>query len=428
MHRHPSPRNRTFKRCGFTLISVVVLMLAAVAGPSGPAAADDPQRGYEAAQAELSRLGHESEILVDRFNTNAEKLTRLERQLVTARGRLDGLRREVAAQRIQVRRQAVIAYKFGSDQSVSLLMSLKDPGEFPAASKYLGHMQAGARVALDGYKAAQDDLDAEVATVQSAEREQKRTVDALRSQRSRIESGISRQEALASRYKTEIDAQRAREQAAAEARLRAAEAAARARPVAAQARPAPANTPPRGGSPGGGGGAGARRPAPRGRPPGGPPAAQPPARRRQPVRECGRGQEWRCSASLGRRLRGDLHGPGAARQAVPVGCCRPRRLRLLGAHVVRVAGRGQVPAPLVVCPDQFRAERLDGRHPARRPPVAPGPHCPLHRGRHGHPRFPDRPAREVRLCRRLFPRRPALIRAGPPHTTDRSRGGPAPGR
>ncbi len=242
MHRHPSPRNRTFKRCGFTLISVVVLMLAAVAGPSGPAAADDPQRGYEAAQAELSRLGHESEILVDRFNTNAEKLTRLERQLVTARGRLDGLRREVAAQRIQVRRQAVIAYKFGSDQSVSLLMSLKDPGEFPAASKYLGHMQAGARVALDGYKAAQDDLDAEVATVQSAEREQKRTVDALRSQRSRIESGISRQEALASRYKTEIDAQRAREQAAAEARLRAAEAAARARPVAAQARPAPANS------------------------------------------------------------------------------------------------------------------------------------------------------------------------------------------
>ena len=198
-------------------LSGIFLAVAAIAAPRPVEAS--PQQGFAAAKAEMERLQGQSDLLVDAYNANQEKLARLGRRVDAGNARLAELRAQVAAAKAKLNRQAVVAYKYGADGGVSMLMSLRRPNEFPAAAKYLEQLQSGTRQAMDGVKAAREDLDVEVRALDAARADQRKVVSSIKADQRRIEAGIARQEAIATRYAQEIAAERARVEAAMRARL-----------------------------------------------------------------------------------------------------------------------------------------------------------------------------------------------------------------
>lgn len=210
MDRRPRPRMAAS-------LSGIFLVIAVIAVPRPVAAS--PQQGFAAAKAEMERLQRQSDLLIDAYNVNQGKLVRLGRRVDVGNTRLAELHAQLAAARAKLNRQAVVAYKYGADGGVSMLMSLRRPNEFPAAAKYLEQLQSGTRQAMDTVKAAREDLDVEVRALDAARANQREVVSSIKADQHGIEAGIARQDALAARYAQEIAVERAREETAMRARL-----------------------------------------------------------------------------------------------------------------------------------------------------------------------------------------------------------------
>ena len=295
MHRRRGTRALLSVCCSLVALGVLV---------ASPVDAQSAQAGYEAAKAELDRLASQSDLLVDEYNAGAERLTKLERDLSAGRAKVGELRGRVDVQRARLRKQAVTAYKYGSDGGMTMLLSLRSPNGFTAASKYLGHVQSETRRSLDGLKSAKDDLDAETERIAADRNEERQVVASLRDRKGRIEESVARQEAIAARYKGQIEEERRREEAAARARAEAAAGAAAA-PTATTASTSARRSP-------GAGAAAAAPPRRPGRRPTSPPrAAAPPAPGAGPPSSGGAAAVAEARRHLGKPYRWGAAGPDA---------------------------------------------------------------------------------------------------------------------
>lgn len=200
---------------------VTALGLITAALVVAPSAHADTESDYEAAKAKLEALRHESDLLVDAYNGQAERLDDLNRRVAAAQERVGQLQGQVDEYGRAVQQQAVAVYKYGANHAavqIASLLDVKNADEYPRARKYLSELQGDTNVALDKYTAAKTDADEEKANLDSAKGEQQKVVADLKTKQSKIESSIAGQESITTQFKERLAAERA----AAEARARAA--------------------------------------------------------------------------------------------------------------------------------------------------------------------------------------------------------------
>jgi cell wall-associated NlpC family hydrolase len=272
------PSRRTVRARTLAALVAFVTVVSLTVGAS-PAAADTRSQ-YEAAKAQLERLSQQSDLLIDAWNGQNERVEQVTKQVAELERKVAALKVQVDDTRTTLNSQAVSVYKYGSTQTAAgmvAIFSVRSVDEVPRAGKYLDQVQGDTRRALEQFSASQADAEEENAQLARAKAEQEKLLRDLAAKKNRIEASIAQQEQITARFKAQLDAERAR--AAAEARARAeraqAEAAARSRVQAQAQSPAPgraaAPAPARGGAPapaaapapaGGGGSGRAAAPAP----------------------------------------------------------------------------------------------------------------------------------------------------------------------
>ena len=246
MTHHSTTTKMTRQGGSRRMTAVVAAFVTAVSLTVGavPAAADI-RSDYEAAKAQLARLSEQSDLLVDAYNGQTERVEQVTKQVAELERKVAALQQQVAATRTTLNSQAVTVYKYGSTQTAAgmvAMFSVRSVDEMPRAGKYLGEVQGDTRRALEQFTASQTDAEEENAQLARAKAEQEKLLRDLAAKKVRIESSIAQQEQITARFKAQLEAEQAR--AAAEARARAeraqAEAAARSRVQAQTQAQAPA--------------------------------------------------------------------------------------------------------------------------------------------------------------------------------------------
>lgn len=239
-----------------TLLGLVVSVLAW----APQSAVADTTSDYEAAKAQLDKLSEQSDQLVDQYNESQTRLTGLKKDVAAAETRLAEKQKQFDDQSARFRKQAAAVYKYGANtsaESVLAVFTMQDAAQVPTATRYLSQVQNETRDAMASYGAARDDLEAERNALRAKQDEQQKLVGGLDQKRKEIEASVNQQHDITSRYKSQLDSERA---AAAEQARQAAERAQREAASQPSGRGV-GGTPPRarggsGASSGGGGGGG----------------------------------------------------------------------------------------------------------------------------------------------------------------------------
>lgn len=202
-----------------TLLGLVVSVLAW----APQSAVADTASDYEAAKAQLDKLSEQSDQLVDQYNESQTRLTGLKKDVAAAEARLAEKQKQFDEQSARFRKQAAAVYKYGANTSAESMLAvftMQDAAQVPTATRYLSQVQNETRDAMASFGAARDDLETERNALRAKQAEQQELVGGLDQKRREIESSVNQQQEITSRYKGQLDAERA---AAAEQARQAAE-------------------------------------------------------------------------------------------------------------------------------------------------------------------------------------------------------------
>jgi cell wall-associated NlpC family hydrolase len=193
---------------------------ASLLAVSAPAAADT-RSDYAAAKARLAQLRQQSDLLVDAYNGQNERVQVVTKQVEELERKVAELKAQVEATRGTLNRQAVSVYKYGSTQAAAgmvAVFSIRSVDEAPRAEKYLGEMQGETKRALEQFSASQADAEVQNALLVQVKAQQEALLRDIASKKGQIERSISQQAAITSRFKARLEAEEAQAQAAARAR------------------------------------------------------------------------------------------------------------------------------------------------------------------------------------------------------------------
>lgn len=208
-------------RCRLRAFVHALLVIAVLGSAMALPARGDTQGDYEKAKRELARLSAESELLVDEYNGEAVKQDELATAIREQTIRTDKLKSDVADKKVRVREQAAHIYKYGATQAVAGLRVLSLLAGREGLSKlagYLASVHDRTRAVLTSYEAAKTDLESDLARLQQAVKDHQRVMARLESRQRDIEASVIHQEAITTRFRDQLNAERQGESEAARRR------------------------------------------------------------------------------------------------------------------------------------------------------------------------------------------------------------------
>ncbi len=212
-------------------LAAMIAVLVLVAWPISAAAADDPVKAREAAQARANAAAA-------RFAQAESSLARVERELTALQAKTAATQSRVTGLEGQVKEVAINSYMRGNLGGTFVFD--KDLGATSRRNAMARFVTLGDTDAIDEYRSARDDLDVGSAAVRKQIEERKSAATQLRKQKTAAYDELARMAAAEKAYRAKLEAERqAAAKRAAEALAAASRAAVAARPTATT-RPAPA--------------------------------------------------------------------------------------------------------------------------------------------------------------------------------------------
>jgi cell wall-associated NlpC family hydrolase len=253
------------RRTPATLVAAALLLsgLAIGAGPASGDELDDARAQAQHIAARVDELNQQIEILAESYNAAQDQLAGVQARIAAAQAEVAAAQAEVDARQADVRDYAVTAYVRGGDTgTLQTVLNSGTGAEAGQRRSYLTAATGDQQSVIDGLRATQEELQAQLAEHYQAQAEAQQLTDSIAGQRQQVEAAQAEQRQLLDSANAEVSRLLAEEQArqAAEA---ARQAAARAAAAQQQAAAAPRTTSrTTSGTSGSGGSGGSADPAP----------------------------------------------------------------------------------------------------------------------------------------------------------------------